>query len=77
MTDFDSKNLEVKITEEGTIVIEGNIHKEDNGKTKKQSFKRCFNFPGVTESSKVTSKLSTNNTLTITVQKQVGLTNFY
>ena len=71
VTNFDSKDLSVKVVEDNELVIEGQFNKVINGTLSKQSFKRSFCFPGINENSKISSKLSSNNQLTITIEKQV------
>ena len=69
---FESKNLSVKVIEENQLVIEGTLREESEGSIKTQSFQKSFIFPGVTQASKITSKLSSSNILSISVEKKVS-----
>ena len=72
VTNFESKNLNVKICENNEIIVEGKLLDESQEISSYKNFRKSFSFADVTTESEITSKLSADNILTISIQRIVS-----
>ena len=72
VSNFSSKNLNVKVVEDDKIMIGGSYQKYFEDSPKIQKFNEYFEFPGVNENSKIITTLSKDSILTIIVEKLVN-----
>ena len=73
--DFMSGDVKVKVVDEDEVVVEGSVEQKDGGSLSKKSFRRSFTFPGLVKESDITSTMSSDGVLTITVPKKVSRDN--
>ncbi|KAG7161076.1 uncharacterized protein LOC121875506 [Homarus americanus] len=73
--DFVSGDVKVKVVDEDELVVEGSVEQRQEGSVSKKSFRRRFSFPGLVRPEAVTSTISSDGVLTVTVpKKKVQLT---
>nr|XP_053643461.1 uncharacterized protein LOC128696305 [Cherax quadricarinatus] len=68
--DFLSGDVKVKVVDENEVVVEGSVEHTHQGSVSKKSFLRRFSFPGLVRPDAVTSTMSSDGVLTITVPKK-------
>ncbi|KAK8382844.1 hypothetical protein O3P69_011416 [Scylla paramamosain] len=68
--DFTAGDLKVKVVDEDQVVVEGSVEQQNGGSLSKKSFCRSFNFPGLVKAADITSTMSSDGILTITVPKK-------
>ena len=69
--DFTAGDLKVKVIDEDQVVVEGSVEQQNGGSLSKKTFRRSFNFPGLVKAADITSTMSSDGILTITVPKKV------
>nr|XP_045592113.1 uncharacterized protein LOC123754035 isoform X2 [Procambarus clarkii] len=72
--DFLSGDVKVKMVDENELVVEGSVEQRKEGSVSKKSFRRLFSFPGLVRPEAVTSTMSSDGVLTVTVPKKESLT---
>ncbi|XP_037777726.1 LOW QUALITY PROTEIN: uncharacterized protein LOC119574521 [Penaeus monodon] len=73
--DFMDGDIKVKVVDDSELVIEGNVEKRQDGAVSKNTFCRRFSFPGLLSEDTVSSSMSADGVLTVTVPKKSSLTN--
>ncbi|XP_063609825.1 uncharacterized protein LOC134783741 isoform X2 [Penaeus indicus] len=73
--DFMNGDIKVKVVDDSELVIEGSVEKRQDGAVSKNTFCRRFSFPGLLKEDTVSSSMSTDGVLTVTVPKKSYLTN--
>nr|XP_045592116.1 uncharacterized protein LOC123754035 isoform X5 [Procambarus clarkii] len=71
--DFLSGDVKVKMVDENELVVEGSVEQRKEGSVSKKSFRRLFSFPGLVRPEAVTSTMSSDGVLTVTVPKKEHL----
>ena len=71
--DFMKGDLKVKMVDENELVVEGTTETTQDGSASKKSFHRRFTFPGLVSTETVTSSMSSDGVLTVTVPKKVSV----
>jgi len=77
--DFKEGDVKVKVVDENELTIEGNLEVKRDDSVSSKSFFRRFCFPGLVSADTVTSGMSSDGILTVTVPKaslQSIFTNF-
>ena len=69
--EFMTGDVKVKVVDEDEVVVEGSVEQQNGGSESKQSFRRSFTFPGLVKDADITSTMSVDGILTITVPKKV------
>ncbi|XP_063613733.1 uncharacterized protein LOC134786967 [Penaeus indicus] len=70
-----NEDVKVKVVDDSELVIEGSVEKRQDGAVSKNTFCRRFSFPGLLSEDTVSSSMSTDGVLTVTVPKKNSLTN--
>ncbi|XP_047474319.1 uncharacterized protein LOC125028831 [Penaeus chinensis] len=73
--DFMDGDIKVKVVDDSELVIEGSVEKRQDGSVSKSTFCRRFSFPGLLSEDTVSSSMSADGVLTVTVPKKTSLTN--
>ncbi|XP_047474080.1 uncharacterized protein LOC125028649 [Penaeus chinensis] len=73
--DFMDGDIKVKVVDDSELVIEGSVEKRQDGSVSKSTFCRRFSFPGLLSEDTVSSSMSADGVLTVTVPKKSCLTN--
>ncbi|XP_069981754.1 serine-rich adhesin for platelets [Penaeus vannamei] len=73
--DFMDGDIKVKVVDDSELVIEGSVEKRQDGAVSKKTFCRRFSFPGLLSEDAVSSSMSADGVLTVTVPKKTSLTN--
>ncbi|XP_037777725.1 uncharacterized protein LOC119574520 [Penaeus monodon] len=73
--DFMDGDIKVKVVDDSELVIEGSVEKRQDGAVSKNTFCRRFSFPGLLSEDTVSSSMSADGVLTVTVPKKSSLTN--
>ncbi|XP_047474849.1 uncharacterized protein LOC125029107 [Penaeus chinensis] len=73
--DFMDGDIKVKVVDDSELVIEGSVEKRQDGTVSKNTFCRRFSFPGLLSEDTVSSSMSADGVLTVTVPKKSSLTN--
>ncbi|XP_037777753.1 uncharacterized protein LOC119574553 [Penaeus monodon] len=73
--DFMDGDIKVKVVDDSELVIEGNVEKRQDDAVSKNTFCRRFSFPGLLSEDTVSSSMSADGVLTVTVPKKSSLTN--
>ncbi|XP_037777724.1 uncharacterized protein LOC119574519 isoform X2 [Penaeus monodon] len=73
--DFMDGDIKVKVVDDSELVIEGSVEKRQDGAVSKNTFCRRFSFPGLLSEDTVSSSVSADGVLTVTVPKKSSLTN--
>ncbi|XP_045113788.1 uncharacterized protein LOC123506027 [Portunus trituberculatus] len=68
--DFTAGDLKVKVIDEDQVVVEGSVEQQNGESLSKKTFRRSFNFPGLVKAADITSTMSSDGILTITVPKK-------
>lgn len=71
MRDFMDGDIKVKVVDDSELVIEGSVEKRRDGAVSKKTFCRRFSFPGLLSEDAVSSSMSADGVLTVTVPKKV------
>ena len=71
--DFKESDVTVKMVDENELIIEGSVEKRQDNSVSKKSFHRRFTFPGLVSAETVTSSMSSDGVLTVTVPKKVSV----
>lgn len=69
--DFMDGDIKVKVVDDSELVIEGSVEKRRDGAVSKKTFCRRFSFPGLLSEDAVSSSMSADGVLTVTVPKKV------
>jgi len=67
--DFKEGDVKVKVVDENELTIEGNLEIKRDDSVSSKSFFRRFCFPGLVSADTVTSGMSSDGILTVTVPK--------
>ncbi|XP_063613732.1 uncharacterized protein LOC134786966 [Penaeus indicus] len=73
--DFMDGDIKVKVVDDSELVIEGSVEKRQDGAVSKSTFCRRFSFPDLLKEDTVSSSMSADGVLTVTVPKKSSLTN--
>ncbi|XP_050702173.1 serine-rich adhesin for platelets-like isoform X8 [Eriocheir sinensis] len=68
--DFTAGDVKVKVVDEDEVVVEGSVEQRSGGSVSKKSFRRSFTFPGLVKAADITSTMSSDGVLTVTVPKK-------
>ncbi|KAK7081771.1 hypothetical protein SK128_006750 [Halocaridina rubra] len=68
--DFMQQEVKVKVVDDNELVIEGSVEKKNGGSVSKKSFNRSYVFPGLVKTDSVSSAMSSDGILTVTVPKK-------
>ncbi|KAK7081772.1 hypothetical protein SK128_006751 [Halocaridina rubra] len=68
--DYMQQDLKLKVVDDNELVIEGSVENKNGGSVSKKSFHRSFVFPGLVKTDSVSSAISSDGVLTVTVPKK-------
>ncbi|XP_050702163.1 microtubule-actin cross-linking factor 1, isoforms 6/7-like [Eriocheir sinensis] len=68
--DFMAGDVKVKVVDEDEVVVEGSVGHRSGGSVSQKSFRRSFTFPGLVKAADITSTMSSDGVLTVTVPKK-------
>ncbi|XP_068247511.1 serine-rich adhesin for platelets-like [Palaemon carinicauda] len=68
--DFMNGDVKVKVLDENELVVEGCVEKEEGNSISKKSFCRRLTFPGLVKADAVSSAMSSDGVLTVSVPKK-------
>ena len=72
--DFKEGDVKVKVVDENELVIEGSVEKRQDNSVSKKSFLRRFVFPGLVGANSVSSAVSSDGVLSVSIQKVNDMT---
>ncbi|XP_068209021.1 dentin sialophosphoprotein-like [Palaemon carinicauda] len=67
--DFMNGDVKVKVLDENELVVEGRVEREEGNSISKKSFSRRFTFPGLVKADAISSAMSSDGVLTVSVPK--------
>ncbi|XP_042864567.1 uncharacterized protein LOC122248546 [Penaeus japonicus] len=73
--DFMDGDIKVKVVDDSELVIEGSVEKRQDGSVSKKTFCRRFSFPALLSEDTVSSSMSADGVLTVTLPKKISLLN--
>ncbi|XP_042876733.1 uncharacterized protein LOC122256256 [Penaeus japonicus] len=73
--DFMDGDIKVKVVDDNELVIEGSVEKRQDGSVSKKTFCRRFSFPALLSEDTVSSSMSADGVLTVTLPKKISLLN--
>ncbi|KAG0721980.1 Heat shock protein 22 [Chionoecetes opilio] len=71
--DFMAGDVKVKVVDEDEVLVEGSVEQQNGGAVSKKSFRRSFTFPGLVKAADITSTMSCDGVLTVTVPKKESI----
>ncbi|XP_064079484.1 serine-rich adhesin for platelets-like [Macrobrachium nipponense] len=68
--DFNKNDLKIKVVDENELVVEGKVEKKEGESVSTKTFRKNFVFPGLVNSEAVSSSMSSDGVLIITIPKK-------